>query len=729
MFLVPCFGWAPGDTNATAGFSVDTGRRNDVVSFWHSIYVESEGYEDRIGWTGNYSNCTAGSTARAFQDDVQRRINFVRALSGLPGDALVNDGTTVNVDSHYNPPASTLRSEAAQEAAHMIARNGVDSVVHNPPPSLVCFSSAAGNGCARSNLAYTFFGPGAIDEYMRETNVEGDEVWSEPAGHRRWILLPGATVFASGDTPGALGAPGVPPTNVLYCIPTNGELATVPAGFTAWPAPGYFPDQLNTVRWSLSHPGADFSQAGVSMTGPSGAVSVTIIDQTNTALGDPTIVWEVPASVGSNSVTADTSYQVAVTGIQGSGVPGSESYEVIVMDPETLNEPMDLTGTAAPPVGGAVYGFQKVDLADDHEVEISQLAAANWTEGAEDLPVPRVIDGTSAGYELRAEVEAGYFGEFWLSGDKAFRLAFDEYINPPVEDGFEIDRELVTGASPQLSFHYKRGLMSSGTTLQVETSVDGGVSWQPAGSAVNGTWPGLPDSDFTSKTVPLPANEQAVRVRFSHQWDGTRFYAIKQIPAPPYPVGIFIDDITVSGAQELQSLSPLSLGADAGSFRFDSTTLGQTLVAGEQYRLRLRATMDDHEFSYGPTREVTVTGSPLGGYAGWKEYEQPMLTGGFDDDDDGDGFGNGAEYAFGTDPLGQVTATGVLVLDSGAGVLRLSRPLDEQRSDVSYGAEWSPDMGSWLTSGVIISFVGGELVAEVPIGSGRRFLRWKITQL
>jgi len=120
--MVPVFagiaetGWLPGPAHpdAATGLEVDTARRNAVVSFWHHVYAASEGYEKRIGWTGGYSGCDAGSTARQFQDDVQRRVNFMRALAGLHGSVRVNDGATVVPDDIYTPPATALRSVAAQ---------------------------------------------------------------------------------------------------------------------------------------------------------------------------------------------------------------------------------------------------------------------------------------------------------------------------------------------------------------------------------------------------------------------------------------------------------------------------------------------------------------------------------------------------------------------------------------------------------------------------------------
>ncbi len=719
-------GWLPGpeSAGATTDLCVDTGRRNAVASFWHCVYRASEG-AGGMGWTGSYGGCDAGTTGRGFQDDVQRRINFMRALAGLPAGVLVNEGSTVHVDSTYRPPASTLRSAAAQQAALMLARhrNSLGQPVV-PLSSFTCFTAAAGNACFRGNLAYGFSGPAAIDEYMREGDAAGLSVWSALAGHRRWLLLPGATTFATGDTPGgSYGGTLYQPTNALYCVPPEDELLEVAPRFTAWPAPGYFPVGLNTRIWSLSHPGADFSAAQVAMTGPAGAVAVTVLDRTSAAYGDPAIVWQVPAAVGACTVAADTVYQVTVSGIRGAGVPASHSHAVTLFDPGTLSEPLALAGAVAVPAAGASYGFEPVDLADRHEVGVAAAVAAGWTEGAEDVPAPRVIDGTGANYALCAALSS--YGNYWRTGAKAFRLAFPQFVNPPAEDWFELDRVLVTGVSATLNLHYRRGY-SSGSKLVVETSVDDGLSWQAAGSPVMGRSDGYPDGGFTSLSVPLPANRAAVRVRFRHCWTGGPFYAVQVYPTQP--VGIFLDDLSVTGASELQEIARVPLAGDAHKFRLGTASLGRPLAAGDEYRLRLRATLGGHVFPWGPTKVVTVTSTPLDGFAGWLAYDYPELAGGFGGDDDGDGEGNGVEYAFGTDPLAGGSAVGAVEVDPAVAVLRLRRELVELRSDVNYGAQASSDLATWTSAGVTVRHADGELVAETPTGAGARFLRWMVTQ-
>jgi len=721
-------GWLPGPSqkDATTGLSVDTTRRNAVVSFWHCVYAASEGYGQRLGWTGAYSGCNAGTTSRAFHDDVQRRINFMRAMAGLDGSVLVNDGTAVYPDGLYNPSPAILRSTAAQEAALMMAKHrdsqGLPVVTHIPAPNFTCFTAAAGNACFRGNLAYTFFGPAAIDEYMRENDAPGLSIWSTMAGHRRWILLPGATKIATGDTPGDGGE--FHATNILYVVPPPEELMEVAPSFAAWPPSGYFPDELITRVWSLSFPGADFSNAQVSMTGPGGPVAVTILDRTNTDFAEPAIVWKVPVGAGNGLVEEDESYHVVVSGIGGTDVPESHVYTTTIIDPDRLNESMALTGSAELPAAGANYFFETVDLADARRVEIGKQVVAAWTEGAESRPAPRVVDGTSERYSLFSSISAGYYDQFWRSGSRAFRLAFGDYRNPPTEDWFLLDRELVTGAASTLTLHYRRGY-SINSRVVVETSVDGGLSWQEAGR-IGGRTDYKTDGGFSSLSVPLPPNQSAVWVVFRHVWTGGAFYSVEK--SPKEPVGIFIDDITVSGVGEMEPVASLALDGAAGMLRFDSVLAGETLVPGAEYRLRVGASVGGHEFPLGPVKVVAVTGTPLSGFDAWTTYEYPTLSGGFDGDDDGDGMTNGAEYAFGTHPLAREQSADRTEIDASAQTFRLRRPLADPKGDVLYSAETSTDMYNWTSDGVDVFLDNGELIAEIPLGSSSRFLRWCVVR-
>ena len=77
--------FTPGVAGAVDGFAVDTQDRTDVLVFFHQIYLASEGYENRIEWTGNYQTCDAGAVAADFLEDTRRRINYFRRARGGGG--------------------------------------------------------------------------------------------------------------------------------------------------------------------------------------------------------------------------------------------------------------------------------------------------------------------------------------------------------------------------------------------------------------------------------------------------------------------------------------------------------------------------------------------------------------------------------------------------------------------------------------------------------------------
>ena len=91
---------------------MDTSDRSEVVSFYHAIYMASEGYRSRIGWTGGYNstaNGAEGTVSQAFAGDVERRLNYLRAMCGLAADVQVNTGATVRLapDDSFQPAANT----------------------------------------------------------------------------------------------------------------------------------------------------------------------------------------------------------------------------------------------------------------------------------------------------------------------------------------------------------------------------------------------------------------------------------------------------------------------------------------------------------------------------------------------------------------------------------------------------------------------------------------------
>ncbi|BCX50099.1 SCP-like extracellular protein [Haloferula helveola] len=705
--------WSGTGPVPSTGLTVDTTDRNAVLAFWNSFYGASQNSASVMAWSGSYgSTCDPGTNSLAYTEAIERRVNFYRALAGIHGNVVVNSGAPVVIfgtDAHQ-PPATTTKTEAAQWAALMFSYAG--QINHNPPPAqpYSCWSSRSWNGASKSNLAIGFHGPDAIDAYLRENDPNTLSIWSTTVGHRRWILMQSATDFASGDVPGNGGSRQ--PTNVLYVVPSFEELIAVTPKFVSWPSAGYFPDQLMAKQWSVSYPGADFSNATVSMTDENGStVSTSIVDRTTLGFGEPTIIWSVPDSVAAPSVSADTSYHVTVSGIVVAGQTVAHSYSTTVFDPDVLDVPLELVGTATPPVDGANYFFEPVPAAEQHSVIASVSETASWTEGAEDGESDHIVDGTDPVYELRSS------SGLKRSGAKAFRLGFPAAGAPP--QWFEIDREVVPLPGCELRYYVRRGFMQAATKLEVQFSTDGNL-WATVDTLNGKSTNSLDDSSFNLRTVPM-SSASPVRVRFVMSHGGGAVNVVGQHNS----VGVFIDDITVSNAEWVSTQVEIPAATAAGMVRLDPGSIGSLASEGQQLKLRLSASLGGRPYLSSEQLAVTFTGG-IGGFSDWIAAEYPQVSGGFGDDHDGDGLENGVEYAFGLSPIAGSQLSRSLILSGGQ--LQLRTPLSLQRPGVSYEMETSPDLSIWSTSGSTVIWNDGELVGSSALPAGKGFARWKITE-
>jgi hypothetical protein len=602
---------------ASTGFAVDSQNRNDVVAFWHAVYQASEGYEKRIGWTGNYTG-KSGTTSDDFLDDVERRVNFFRAMCGVPANARVNTDSTVVIDSEdpHKPSSATLKSTAAQDAALMLIRNynsatgNNPAMNHNPPKSVIGWSEAAWNANAKGNLAFGIFGPGAITEYMIEEYSAGSttSTWNTLVGHRRWIVFPEAADFATGDQPGA--SVQRPPTNVFYVAQKPGEQVPDPTpGFVTYPSPGFFPAQINSRYWSLSRAGADFSAATVKVTDAAGKpVAITNI-QRNGSFGDPAIIWQVTGSAAARKVFSDTRFNVSITGIAGTDIPSSFNYSVTLINPDRITSNQAISGSKAPVSNKTtVYTFTPPANAEGLAVTAFRMKSSAWIEGAEKSPKAQVIDRTASNYSLKAKMSGfGLFGG--LSGTSAFRLTFpvsyDLTTRGVPEQSFELKRLILPKSSAKLTFLYRRGYMTKGSSLVVETSNNGGVTWKTAGQPIKGVSDSKYDAKASSAAIALPKSSQPLRIRFRYfTKPGVAIYTHEA--APDSPTGIFIDDITTRNCDWLDPAKTTYLAANASRFSFNASSAGGSLTDNSRWTLALQTKLGGKWFPHGPLTTVTI---------------------------------------------------------------------------------------------------------------------------
>lgn len=558
--------WQPGTSDpwAVDGFTVDRADRRDVLAFYHCVYAASGDYTDHHGWIGDAATCTAGSTSEVFQDDVLRRVNFFRALTGLPADIYF----------------TATKSGKAQQAALMMSKAGV--LDHYPTASWPCYTVDGSAAAGAGNLALGSYGPAAIDRYLLD---EGDN--NRPVGHRRWILYSLAKEMGTGDIPAHSTYPSA---NTLWVI---GEFNSAPApAFTAWPNDGFSPLPLTPDRWSLSYPGADFASATVTMTADGASVPVTVVSRTDNGIGDNTIVWE--PSFPPTSLNGELSCTVTVAGIGGGG-PSSRTYTVTLFDPYVLGDSVVISGTTSPPVTGQTYTFNTIDQADGYELEVASLDGSAWTEGAEDVPVPRVEQVDAPGYTLRQTALA-------RTGAKAFQLTYPSGVFS--DQSFVLTRDIVPAAGSRLKFHDRARFSTETTSLEAQVSSNGGESWTTLFRRVGvGGNSGLWDVSWIERDIDLSAYAGSViRLRFLMTRNaGSVYQGITESH------GFFIDDITITGAKQFANPSTTLLPADATAFHLDATTAGAPLQPGTSYALRIRPNVGCRWFEYGAVR---VVGTP-----------------------------------------------------------------------------------------------------------------------
>ena len=658
FIMGPCLlcAWTPGTYPAgSTNFTVNTAVRNDVVAFWHGVYQASEGYQDRLGWTGNYDapapNCDGqGTTSAAFVTDVERRLNYFRAMCNVPATATMNTGATVLIDATdptnlYHPAstpplaAATTKSAAAQRAAYMIIRTygyadtggvhpplaaGAYGGLYHEPDAAKCvaWTTAAWNANHLGNLAMGFYGPGAINAYMAE-DVSGTSTWNSDAGHRRMLIHPVSTNFATGDTPGSydpVTAATRPPTNVTYVAPRTSEIAAVLPRFVTYPPAGFFPAALNATKyWSLSYPGAGFGAATVTMTTAGGAAISTPVVSRAATFGYPAITWQVTGTAAAiKAVTADTTFNVTVAGITGgAGVPASYSYSVTLINPNQITSDQALFGPTAPATDTPTrYQFTPPPQAEAIQVNCFQPQTA-WAETAEDTQESQVIANTSGTYEFRSTANfPGYYPTYFapISGAKSFRLTipvrYDPRLNGPPEQSFELARDILPGDAASLNFVFRRGYMTAGTNLVIESTSDGGASWTQLGATLSGNGNGDRDAGPIADARSLAVSASPIRIRFRFFVSpGQGFYADQADASynwPAIPTGILIDDISTTNCQWLELKKTNDLAAAASSFEFNSAAAGVELTHNLELRLRLRTKLGNRWMPYGPMKWLTL---------------------------------------------------------------------------------------------------------------------------
>ena len=551
--------------STTGGFTINTQNREESRAFFNAVFNASEGTE--INWTGDVAFCQAGTTSSEFKDAVLIRLNYFRAMAGVPAN--------VTFSNNFNA--------MAQEAALIMSAN--DELSHFPPDSWDCFSFDDSEAASSSNLYLGRSGWDAVYGYMEDYGESNLRV-----GHRRWILYPQTQIMGTGDIPDTTQFDAA---NALWVIDSNyfEPRFSTREEFVAWPPPGNVPFQVVFPRWSFSYPDADFSSATVTMLQGRNSVPVTI-ESFEDGAGENTLVW-VPYNLDPNlsgeifpQPSSDTTYTVTVNNVMIRGVPRNFTYNVNVIDPSVTGPDSifpTITGPSKTLISNSTnFQFSTIGFATGYQVRQSPGQNFTYVEGAEN------------GFkEVNASISDGYSGlstQVKASGISSFYLA-----HPTPEDQILVlERVIIPSATSTLSFSSRLGYATEDQIARVQISLNNGITWQDIYAQEGTDDPG--EFNFNRRSISLSDfTKRSIIIRFNYSYTRGGYY----YPQTDDNVGWFIDNITVSDATELIDSTTIDIGITS-SFDFLPPASGM-------YALEVRGIgWESFPLEFGPAHIVQV---------------------------------------------------------------------------------------------------------------------------
>lgn len=512
-------GRGPHPKAVTGNLTVDTSSREQVREFYNAVFSASTGVA--INTTAVTGSCEPGTNSPAFVNATLLRINWYRALAGLPASLTFDPG----------------ESAQDQAAAVMMSQHG--ALQHTGSwAGWTCFSSDGTNAAANSNLALGNYGPDAITAYILDNGANNPEV-----GHRRWILYPQTQVMGTGDVPPENSFNSA---NATWVFDANfgGPRPATRTPFVAWPPAGYVPYPVAFPQWSFALSNADLSAATVTMQSNGVPEPVTLQGYV-TGYGENTLVW-YPSSLNPATATTfpfhgtDTVYSVTVSNVATSAGTANFSYNVTLFDPATPGAdyaPLQITGPSQPVVNASnVYSSTPASNPNTtgYQWLVAQTAGGNFVDNANSGLVNFTISPTPA-YPIITNPPTG-------SG-----LCFHLTHFNPAPQLLQIKENLFPSNSATLSFKSLLGYASTSEIARVQVSLDGGSTWQDIYTQAGSN--GAGESVFTQHTLSLTSYAgRSILLRFDYDFQSGSYYPQN------YPdVGWCLEGITVANSQQLLS--------------------------------------------------------------------------------------------------------------------------------------------------------------------------------
>jgi len=548
-----------------------------VREFYNAVYTASAGVP--IASTAITSECVPGTNSPAFINATLLRINWFRAMAGVPAAVTFDAG----------------EGAKDQEAAVMMSEQGELQHV-GTWTNWVCYTIAATNASANSNLAQSSDGPDSITQYILDFGTNNYEV-----GHRRYILYPQTQIMATGDVPPqntnlAANATWVFDANYYGPRPATG------APWVAWPPAGYVPGPVVYPQWSFALSNADLSAATVTMT--SNGVPVAVTPQTYlTNYGENTLVWHPTGLDPTVSTTGfpfsgtDTVYAITVSNVVTGLGTNNFSYGVTVFDPAKTGAdyfPLTISGTNQPAI--KVGNHYSCTAATNPNTTGYQWLAAQATNGN---LVDNALNGLTNFLVAPAPVYPIITNAPAAAGSGAcFHLC---HTNPAAQF-LQFNQILFPATNATLSFKSLLGYASTTEVARVQVAPYGSTNWVElyAQAGTNGAG----ETGFTQHTLSL-SNYAGQQVRLRFNYDLTNInYSYTYYPFI-YPfVGWCLQNIVLTNNLQLVNLT--TNATSSTNFTFTPMQTNNYILAAQG------VIFNGFPLDWGPSREVTaIVGPPV----------------------------------------------------------------------------------------------------------------------
>ena len=482
--------------------------RDEVIRLYHEVYRASENDGSNINWTGRLIGCDWGKISTSFLQDMLWRINYFRAMVGVPSDVILTEA------KNNASQASSLIMSAKESF-------GPNESPHEPQPSWPCFSSLGYEGASKGNIYRGVFNTDAIDGYIFDPGANNTAV-----GHRRWLLYPPAVEMGIGSIPPHADAYRT--SNTVYVVGDFGPRPNAPE-WAAWPNPGFFPYDLLPERWSFSYPEGNFSQATVTMSSMGSDVPLSL-EPYQPGAGDNTLVW-VPTNLPSGMPNnLDKQYQVTISNVYVNNQYRTFNYDVTVIDPYSIGTLTVVGPDTIPANTRSTFTLESVSAATHYRIQQAD-AVVGQLEGAEN-GITGIIDNTDTSYNVISTADVA-------TGNKAFHLTIVDFASQHII----LDKKIIPSSNSILSFKNKFRFVTDTSSLQVGISNNDGGSWQIIWTKSGYT--GSQESYFGTATTSLADfADQVIQLRFTLDAQGSVYNGTGS------HLGLYIDDIQISDSTE-----------------------------------------------------------------------------------------------------------------------------------------------------------------------------------